>query len=81
MVGRTISLRARDRWSRTLVKTFTYRVFMFLITAGVALFVTGNLGDAASIGIATNLLKTVTYYGYERIWSRVLWGVNDPGHV
>lgn len=77
MATSLVSLRARDRWSRTLVKTLTYRIFMFLITAFVALAVTGSLAEAASIGVATNLLKTATYYGYERAWARIRWGVAE----
>jgi len=28
-----------------------------------------------SIGFVANLVKTVTYYGYERLWDRIAWGV------
>lgn len=69
-----LTWRPRDGWHRTLVKTLTYRVFMFLITAAVALGVTGNIADAVNIGLATNVLKTLTYFGYERVWSRIHWG-------
>jgi uncharacterized membrane protein len=61
--------------SRVLVKTLLYRALMVLITVLVALLVTGNTGDALSIGFATNLIKTGTYYGYERLWDRVSWGL------
>lgn len=63
---------------RTVVKTLLYRVFMLCITVIVALFVTGNTGEALSIGLATNLLKTGTYYAYERVWDHVAWGVTLP---
>lgn len=69
-----VTLRPRDGWHRTLVKTLTYRTFMFLITAVVALGITGSLTDAVNIGIATNVLKTLTYFGYERAWARIRWG-------
>lgn len=60
---------------RALVKTLLYRVFMVCITVVVAWLVTRSTGDALSIGLATNLLKTVTYYGYERVWDHISWGV------
>ncbi len=60
---------------RAIVKTLCYRLFMVLITVGVALFVTGNTADAISIGLVTNVAKTFTYYGYERVWDRIAWGV------
>ncbi|WP_436936404.1 DUF2061 domain-containing protein [Halovenus marina] len=32
-----------------------------------------------SIGLAANIIKTGTYYGYERLWDRVSWGLaTDP---
>ncbi|MEF8824989.1 MAG: DUF2061 domain-containing protein [Haloarculaceae archaeon] len=62
--------------SRALVKTFVYRVLMIVITVGVALVVTGSLGHALNIGIAANVVKTGTYYGYERLWDRIPWGVD-----
>lgn len=69
-----VSRRALCEHSRVIVKTLCYRLFMFLITAAIALLVTGSLGEALSIGVATNLLKTVTYYAYERAWAHVTWG-------
>lgn len=72
-----LTWRPRDGWRRTLVKTLAYRAFMFLITALVALGVTGSLADAVNIGVATNVLKTLTYFGYERAWSRIRWGTAD----
>lgn len=62
---------------RAIVKTMLYRVFMLAITVTIAFVVTDNVGDALSIGLAANVLKTVTYYVYERAWDRVTWGVSD----
>lgn len=75
MAGVTISERPTQTRSRALVKTVCYRVFMFLITAAVAFLVTGTASEALSIGLATNLLKTGTYYVYERAWAHVTWGI------
>lgn len=64
-----------QRLSRALVKTLLYRILMVVITVAVAFLFTGNTGDALSIGILSNLIKTGTYYGYERLWDRITWGV------
>lgn len=48
---------------------------MVVITIVVAFVITGNTADALSIGIASNVIKTVAYYGYERVWGRITWGV------
>ncbi|MFB6293169.1 MAG: DUF2061 domain-containing protein [Halonotius sp.] len=64
-----------QRLSRALAKTLGYRVLMVLITVAVAFGVTGNTGEALSIGLVANVVKTGTYYGYERLWDRISWGL------
>lgn len=64
---------------RAVVKTLCYRALMVAITVAVAWLVVGDLGDAASIGFVTNAVKTVTYYGYERLWDHIAWGVGNSG--
>lgn len=61
--------------SRAIVKTLLYRGLMVAITVVVAFAVTGSGGDALQIGFVTNLVKTGTYYCYERLWARISWGV------
>jgi len=51
---------------------------MVAITIVVAWVVTGSTTDAINIGLVTNLIKTGTYYGYERLWNRISWGVTAP---
>jgi uncharacterized membrane protein len=60
---------------RALVKTLAYRVLMVLVTVAVALVVTEDVTQALNIGIAANVVKTGTYYFYERAWDRVNWGL------
>ena len=75
-------IRALFTWSpyqiqrRAIVKTIGYRLFMILITIGVAYFITNSASDAINIGIITNLMKTGTYYVYERFWDRITWGLD-----
>ena len=61
--------------SRAVVKTVLYRLLMVVVTVAVALLVTGDLVASLNIGIAANLVKMVLYYGYERLWDRVEWGL------
>ena len=60
---------------RALVKTLCYRLFMLLITITVAWIVVGDVGEAVSIGLVANVLKTGTYYLYERVWDHITWGL------
>lgn len=61
--------------SRALVKTLLYRALMIVITVVVAYAVTKDTAAALSIGLVSNAVKTGTYYGYERLWDRIAWGV------
>lgn len=59
---------------RSIVKTAVYRGVMVMITVVVAFFFTEDAGTSVSIGLVTNVVKTFTYFGYERLWARVGWG-------
>lgn len=70
-----VSRSALQARKRAILKTLGYRLFMLLITVAVAWAVVGNLSDAVNIGLVANVLKTGTYYLYERTWDRVAWGL------
>ena len=70
-----VTRRPHQLRSRAVVKTALYRLFMVLVSIGVAFAVTGSVAQSLSIGLVTNLVKTCTYYGYERLWDRIAWGV------
>jgi uncharacterized membrane protein len=69
----------RHCWWESLLKALCYRVFMVALTVGVAFLVTSDTVAALQIGIVTNLLKTGTYYGYERLWDRLRFGGLQDG--
>jgi len=70
--------RSRQGRRRALVKTVCYRLVMIAVTVAVAWAVVGDVGDAVSVGLVANLVKTGTYYAYERLWDRVAWGLAEP---
>ena len=72
-----LSRSALQHRRRALVKTLCYRLLMVAITVLVAWAVVGDATDALNIGIAANVVKTGTYYTYERVWDRISWGVAD----
>jgi uncharacterized membrane protein len=63
--------------ARALLKTVLYRTVMVAITVAVAFAFTDSGSEALSIGLTANLIKTGTYYGYERLWDRCSWGLNE----
>lgn len=67
--------RPHQRLSRTVAKTLGYRFFMVCITVAIAFLVVGDVGDALSIGLIANVVKTGTYFVYERAWDHIDWGV------
>jgi len=68
-----------QQMSRALAKTLGYRALMIVVTIAVAFWFTGDTGQALSIGLVANAVKTGTYYSYERLWDRISWGVH-PEH-
>jgi uncharacterized membrane protein len=72
-----ISRSAIHTRKRALAKTVCYRIVMVTITVLVAWAVVGDVNDALNIGLVTNAVKTATYYGYERLWDHVAWGIGD----
>ena len=65
---------------RTIVKTLTWRVFATAITFAAVYTVTGAIGPAIGAGVADNVLKGVTYYFHERLWSHSKYGLDDQHH-
>jgi uncharacterized membrane protein len=74
-MGTFVSRSALHDRKRALAKTLCYRALMVAITVIVAWAVVGDVGAAVNIGLVTNVVKTATYYTYERLWDHVAWGV------
>lgn len=76
MTRSVVTRSAVQAQKRAIAKTICYRLVMLLITVAVAWLVIGDVGAALNIGLVTNLLKTGTYYVYERLWDHITWGVS-----
>ncbi|MFW5978006.1 MAG: DUF2061 domain-containing protein [Halohasta sp.] len=73
-----VSRSALQARKRALVKTLCYRLVMILVTVVVAWIFVGDVGDALNIGLVANVVKTGTYYLYERLWDHITWGLSQP---
>lgn len=62
---------------RSLVKMSTWRVLASLDTMLIALFFTGNIGTAISIGGLEVITKLVLYFLHERLWLRLKYGLEQ----
>lgn len=63
-----------EHWRRSLVKTVSYRVLILLIDFFVVLLFTGSVTLAIGAAATANIIKSVTYFGHERVWNAVRWG-------
>jgi len=64
----------KEKKRRSIIKAITYRASATVATFSIALFFTGNIELATSIGLIDTTVKFVLYYINERIWIRTQWG-------
>ncbi len=64
----------RDSHLRSFAKGISYRLFGTLLTAALALVITGNVRAALLIGFTEVTAKLVLFWAHERLWNRVAWG-------
>ena len=63
--------------SRSITKSFSYRVFGTLSSFLVAYAITGKGSLSALIAFWETIVKVAIYYWHERIWNKIQWGRND----
>ena len=63
---------------RTLVKTLVYRIWVML-SSYIVIVLTGQTWAQALIPtIILNVLWSISYYSYDRLWQKTKWGIiND----
>jgi uncharacterized membrane protein len=59
---------------RSIAKALSWRILASIITALVALALTGKLEFAIQIGLLDTTVKLAIYYLHERLWQRVRYG-------
>lgn len=64
----------RESPLRSALKAFSWRIVATTTTALIALFITGDVGTALSIGAIEFVLKFFIYYFHERAWALVPHG-------
>ena len=66
---------------RTLVKTLIYRVWVIL-TSYLVIVLTGQTWTQALLPtIILNVLWSISYYNYDRLWQRIEWGIEPMGET
>lgn len=64
----------KEKTSRSIVKTISWRITGTIDTMVISYFITGNLTMALSIGTVEVFTKMVLYFGHERIWNKIKFG-------
>lgn len=59
---------------RMFTKSFTWRVFAFIVLSVIAYLTTGSAFKAGVIAAAYHLLQLFMYYLHERVWDGLAWG-------
>ena len=65
----------KEKHVRSIAKAISWRVLATLTTIIIAYFITGEVKDALVIGGLEFFAKLFIYYGHERIWQSVKWGL------
>jgi uncharacterized membrane protein len=63
--------------TRSLVKSFSYRIWGTLSSWAVVYVITGKGSLATIIAFWETVLKVFIYYFHERAWNKITWGRNE----
>ena len=71
----------KEKASRSLAKTISWRTVGTLDTIIISYFITGDVAMAASIGTIELFTKMALYYFHERAWDKIRYGkVPEPDY-
>lgn len=62
---------------RSVLKAVTYRLVIMVLDFTTIYLFTKTLRIALGFMIASNLYTTIAYFGHERLWARIKWGVGE----
>jgi uncharacterized membrane protein len=66
--------RSKEGWSRSFIKSMSWRIIGTLDTILISYFITGEMSFALSIGGIELVTKMMLYVAHERLWNKVNWG-------
>jgi len=65
---------AIDKPSRSIAKSFSWRVIASLTTLILVFIFTGKITLALTVGFLEFTLKLIFFYVHERTWNKISWG-------
>ena len=66
-----------DSNKRHVIKTFTWRIIGTIDTVLFGWMITGNTFEGLQIGMAETATKLLLYFGHEKLWYRVNFGLDQ----
>ena len=73
-VRKSTTSKGKDKLSRSIIKSVSWRVIGTIDTIIICYIITGNIKPALSIGTIELLTKMSLYFIHERLWDRIQWG-------
>ncbi len=67
----------KDAKKRSIAKAGTWRVLATLTTMALVYAFTGEITISIGVALTEVIVKTLIYYGHERIWDGIDWGHVD----
>ncbi|MFL2892990.1 MAG: DUF2061 domain-containing protein [Candidatus Pelagibacter sp.] len=64
-----------DKKMRSVAKTFSWRLIIFIYWVIFGYIYTGTFSGAGILGVGS-IIPLLFYYFHERIWNKVKWGLN-----
>ena len=64
-----------EKKRRSFVKSISWRVTATITTVIISYFITGEITMALQIGAVELFAKMFLYYGHERLWSKIKFGI------
>ena len=68
-----------DKKVRSIAKTFSWRLFIFIYWVIFGYIYTGTFTGASILGIGS-IIPLFFYYFHERIWNKIKWGKDKTDH-
>ncbi len=63
--------------TRSVIKALTYRLVIMVFDFTAIYLFTRTAKIALGFVVASNLYTTIAYFGHERLWARIKWGVQE----
>ncbi|MDA1353557.1 MAG: DUF2061 domain-containing protein [bacterium] len=67
-----------EKRRRSIVKALSWRITATVATVMISYVITGQVETAIKIGFVELFAKMALYYGHERFWSNVKFGLAKP---